>query len=62
MTPLMYAVQTEWFDMAQLMISAGANVDFQDSRGRTALQLAVECSEDAYATTAFASNEQNVQM
>ena len=48
MTPLMYAVQTEWFDMAELMINAGASVDLQDSRGRTPLTLAVDCSEDVY--------------
>jgi len=48
MTPLMYAIQTEWFDMAELMISAGASVDLQDSRGRTPLTLAVDCSEDVY--------------
>ena len=46
MTPLMYAVQTEWFDMVELMLSAGATVDLQDSRGRTPLTLAVDCSED----------------
>ena len=46
MTPLMYAVQTEWFDMVELMISAGATVDLQDSRGRTPLSLAVDCTED----------------
>jgi len=46
MTPLMYAVQTEWFDMAELMIESGASVDLQDSRGRTPLTLAVDCSED----------------
>jgi len=51
MTPLMYAVQTEWFDMAELMISAGASVDLQDSRGRTPLTLAVDCSEDVYVNT-----------
>ena len=52
-TPLMYAVQTEWFDMAQLMISAGASVDLQDSRGRTPLILAVDCSEDVYDTIRY---------
>ena len=46
MTPLMYAVQTEWFEMAELMIDAGASIDWQDSRGRTPLSLAVDCSED----------------
>jgi len=34
--------------MAELMISAGASVDLQDSRGRTPLTLAVDCSEDVY--------------
>jgi hypothetical protein len=46
MTPLMYAVQTEWFDMAGMMIDAGATIDWQDTRGRTPLSLAVDCSDD----------------
>jgi len=46
MTPLMYAVQTEWFDMARMMIDAGATVDWQDTRGRTPLLLAVDCSDE----------------
>lgn len=46
MTPLMYAVRTEWHNMVELMLASGGVVDLQDTRGRTPLHLAVECSDD----------------
>lgn len=46
MTPLMYAIRTEWHNMVELMLSSGASIDLQDTRGRTPLHLAVECSDD----------------
>lgn len=49
MTPLMYAVRTEWHNMVELMLAfdgGGGVVDLQDTRGRTPLHLAVECSDD----------------
>lgn len=49
MTPLMYAIRTEWHNMVELMLTsdyAGSIVDLQDTRGRTPLHLAVECSDD----------------
>ena len=45
MTPLMYAVRNEWHNMVELMLESGATVDLQDSKGRTPLHLAVECSD-----------------
>ena len=45
MTPLMYAVRSEWHNMVELMLEGGASVDLQDSKGRTPLHLAVECSD-----------------
>jgi len=52
MTPLMYAIRTEWHNIVELMIasdSAAVTIDLQDTRGRTPLHLAVECSDDVYA-------------
>lgn len=49
MTPLMYAIRTEWHNIVELMIasdSAAVTIDLQDTRGRTPLHLAVECSDD----------------
>ena len=46
MTPLMYAVRTEWHNMVELMLKVNASVDLQDTRGRTPLHLATECSDD----------------
>lgn len=46
MTPLMYAIRTEWHNMVEVMINNGATIDIQDTRGRTPLHLAAECSDD----------------
>lgn len=46
MTPLMYAIRTEWHNMVELMLNSGATVDLQDTKGRTPLHLAAECSDD----------------
>ena len=45
MTPLMYAVRSEWHNMVELVLEFGASVDLQDTKGRTPMHLAVDCSD-----------------
>jgi hypothetical protein len=45
MSPLMLACQLSNVDMVALFLSRGANPDFRDSKGQTALFYAVKCAK-----------------
>ena len=49
MTPLMYSVQVEWLHLTQLFLEAGAQVNWQDKKGRTALHIAAETQDPRWA-------------
>ncbi len=45
-TPFLHAVKTSHFRAAETLLDLGANVDFQDSRGRTALHHMLRKASD----------------
>jgi hypothetical protein len=45
-TPFLAAVKTSRFQAAEALLDSGANVDFQDSRGRTALHYMLRKASD----------------
>jgi ankyrin repeat protein len=45
MTPLMYSVQVEWRNLVELFLGAGAQVNWQEKKGRTALHIGAETED-----------------
>ena len=44
-TPLFYCVHWEWWEIVELLIKKGCNINTTDTHGRTALHCAVDCTD-----------------
>ena len=44
-TPLFYSVHWEWWEIVELLLQKGCDINTTDAQGRTALHCAVDCTD-----------------